>query len=461
MAAPKQTGGITTAPDYSGGSGAARTAGAEKLVETLDLVTNFYTYEGVVQALNGVSIVVNHGETYGLVGESGCGKSVTVRSIMRIVQEPGAIEGGQVLLFLSEEDRKRGIDLLKRSEAYMQSLRGNDISMIFQEASTSLNPVLTIGYQVGESFLLHRMKDVLEMTIARIEEELADRSRKLGRGWRKVTRNILAKELEAHTRWLRKVGEIDKRLYELEEQNDPARAAKKGELNRKREKLRKTSPLAGFANRVPILKRYRKSILQTIRELAVKLLNELGVPNPENVVDRYPHELSGGMQQRIVISIALACHPNLLIADEPTSNLDVTIQAQILDLMKTLRDTDISSVLFITHDLGVVAEICDRVTVMYAGDACETADVEELFANPLHPYTKGLLKSVPKVKQKEALDTIPGIVPNLVNPPSGCRFHPRCPYMRDVCKREKPKMYRDPNNPKHTVMCHLYCEEDK
>lgn len=436
----------------------ATAAVKEKLITTKNLVTNFYTYEGVVKALNGVSIVVKKGETYGLVGESGCGKSVTVRSLMRIVQEPGRIEGGDIHLFLSEEDRKRGINLLKRSEAYMQSIRGNDISMIFQEASTSLNPVLSIGYQVGESFLLHRMVNVLEQTIARIDEELT--YKKIGRLWRKIQRNIFSKELSTQRKYLAEVAEIDNRLYEVEDLEDPASVKLKNELNRKRERLKKSSGLTKFANRFPVLKRYKKNLLKTVQSMAVKLLTELGVPNPDNVVDRYPHELSGGMQQRIVIAIALACHPKLLIADEPTSNLDVTIQAQILDLIKTLKETTISSVLFITHDLGVVAEVCDRVTVMYAGDTCETAAVDELFKNPLHPYTKGLLKSVPKVEQKEALDTIPGIVPNLTNPPSGCRFHPRCPFAMDVCVKEKPATFIDPNDPNHTVACHLYCNEE-
>jgi peptide/nickel transport system ATP-binding protein len=435
-----------------------KTAEKEKIVETHKLYTNFYTYEGVVKALNGVSIVVKHGETYGLVGESGCGKSVTVRSLMRIVQEPGKIEGGDIILFLSEEDRKQGINLIKRSEAYMQSVRGNDISMIFQEASSSLNPVLSIGYQVGESFLLHRMASVLEKTITRIDEELAHK--KIGRVWRKIQRNIFTTELKTQRKYLLDVATIDNRLYELEDREDPALVKQRNELNRKREKLRKSSGLAKFANRLPVLKRYKKNLVKTVKEMAVELLTELGVPNPANVVDRYPHELSGGMQQRIVIAIALACHPKLLIADEPTSNLDVTIQAQILDLIHTLKETSISSVLFITHDLGVVAEVCDRVTVMYAGDTCETAEVKELFTKPLHPYTKGLLKSVPKVEQNEALDTIPGIVPNLVNPPSGCRFHPRCPFVMEICCRKKPPTYADPDVPEHTVACHLYCGQE-
>ncbi len=432
----------------------------EKLGETRDIYTNFYTYEGVVKALNGVSIVIKDGETYGLVGESGCGKSVTVRSIMRIVQAPGKIEEGKVLLFLSQEDRKKGIDLLQRSEAYMQSIRGNDISMIFQEAGTSLNPVLSIGYQIGESFYLHRMQDILEKTVARLDRELEQKVSGWGKWWKNFQKNLLMKELEAQKQYEKNVVDIDNRLYDLEERTDDKAVRAKRELNRKREKLKESHIYSDFIGHVPFLRRYRKNLEITVRELAVRLLTELGVPNPDNVVDRYPHELSGGMQQRIVIAMALACHPKLLIADEPTSNLDVTIQAQILDLIKTLKETSISSVLFITHDLGVVAEVCDRVTVMYAGDTCETAAVEELFNNPLHPYTKGLLKSVPKMKQAENLETIPGIVPNLVEPPSGCRFHPRCSYMLDTCKVEKPSKYAYEGNPDHTVSCHLYCNKE-
>jgi peptide/nickel transport system ATP-binding protein len=197
---------------------------------------------------------------------------------------------------------------------------------------------------------------------------------------------------------------------------------------------------------------------KTVHQEVIKLLTSLGIPNPSSVADRYPHELSGGMQQRIVIAIALACHPLLLIADEPTSNLDVTIQAQIVELIRQLKESVITSVLYITHDLGLVAEICDRVTVMYAGDTCETATVEEIFRNPLHPYTRGLLSAVPKVEHEGELATIPGSVPNLVHPPSGCRFHPRCPHVMEVCRIEKPNITEDA--PGHTVSCHLYTTKD-
>jgi peptide/nickel transport system ATP-binding protein len=231
-------------------------------------------------------------------------------------------------------------------------------------------------------------------------------------------------------------------------------SAERAALNRKRDRLRKKNFAVQIAKRIPFLRHYYRKLHKTIRRNVIELLSSLGIPNPGNVVDRYPHELSGGMQQRIVIAIALACHPILLIADEPTSNLDVTIQAQIIDLIKSLKEGIIASVLFITHDLGLVAEICDRVTVMYAGDTCETASVKELFESPLHPYSQALLNSVPKVEQEGKLETIPGVVPNLINPPSGCRFHPRCPHAMEICKTQKPHTFEFAEG--HTVACHLY-----
>jgi peptide/nickel transport system ATP-binding protein len=429
----------------------------EKLIETQDLYTNFYTFEGVVKALNGVSIVVNQGETYGLVGESGCGKSVSVRSIMRIVQAPGKIVDGKIILFFSEKDKKTGIDIVKRSESYVESIRGNDISMIFQEAGTSLNPVLSIGYQVGESFLFHRRPEMLEKTLKKLNSEIKEVRFPLILLWKKMQASLFAGELKKLKRYEKEVAEIDRRLYFLEDKTDELGMGERKALNRKRERLRKRSFPVQFVKRVPFLRRYYRKLHRTITENVIDLLTRLGIPNPSNIVDRYPHELSGGMQQRIVIAIALACHPILLIADEPTSNLDVTIQAQIMELIKTLKKTAISSVLFITHDLGLVAEICDRVTVMYAGDTCETTTVKELFRNPLHPYTEALLNSVPKVAQEGKLETIPGIVPNLINPPSGCRFHPRCPKAMDICVQQKPPTIEYSEG--HSVACHLYSDK--
>jgi peptide/nickel transport system ATP-binding protein len=255
------------------------------------------------------------------------------------------------------------------------------------------------------------------------------------------------------------IDRIDHELYQLEQATAGEQLRRKSALQRRHDRLGEKSALAEIAKRVPFLRRYRRRQERTVRRHVVELLRSLGVPNPERIADCYPHELSGGMQQRIVIAIALACHPVLLIADEPTSNLDVTIQAQIIELIKGLKQKVISSVLFITHDLGLVAEICDRASVMYAGDIAETASVRELFRQPLHPYTQGLLASVPKVSQTGELATIPGTVPNLIDPPSGCRFHPRCPHAMEVCKGVKPPTIE--HSPGHWVACYLYTDGKK
>jgi peptide/nickel transport system ATP-binding protein len=427
-----------------------------QLIETRDLYTDFYTFEGVVRALNGVSIVVNQGETYGLVGESGCGKSVTVRSMMRIVQSPGRIVSGKILLFPNDETRKQGVDLLERTEAYMTSIRGDQISMIFQEASTSLNPVLSIGDQIGESFFLHRRRQMIEETIAGLDAGATRPGFPRLRVWRAFARSLYRKELAILGKYETDVAWTDDQLLRLDNREGQEADREREYLRRRRDKLREHSRLVRFVKRFPLLRRYNRPLDRTVRGHVVALLRELGVANPERIAAGYPHELSGGMQQRIVIAIALACHPLLLIADEPTSNLDVTIQAQILDLVKHLKESSISSVLFITHDLGLVAEMCDRASVMYAGDVCETAGVGELFENPLHPYTRGLLESVPKVASAGELRTIPGVVPGLVDPPSGCRFHPRCPSAMPRCSAEKPPTVEIRDG--HSVACYLYTD---
>ena len=378
-----------------------------KLLKTEDLVTNFYTYEGVVKALNKVSLVVDHGSTFGLVGESGCGKSVTVRSIMRIVQEPGRIEGGKVIVYLNQADRKNGIDLLEQSEVYMQSLRGNRISMIFQEPNSALNPTMSIGDQVGESFLFHQKKEMSASILERLETS----------------------QNNALNPWLKFLRPV----YRIAAEN-PADF-----------RLR-------ILDKIPLLKLWQKRLKKEAGQRALEIIDKLSIPNPAQVVNQYPHNLSGGMKQRIVIAIALACNPVLLIADEATSNLDVTIQAQILDLLRRLKEDVISSILLITHDLGIVAEICDRVGVMYAGNLCEIADVEELFENPLHPYTRALLEAVPKFEDEKELKSIEGNVPNLVTPPPGCRFHPRCPHAMDVCRKTFPEMKEMAKD--HLVACY-------
>ncbi len=322
------------------------------VLEVRDLVTHFHTRDGVVRAVDGVNLQVHRGEVLGLVGESGCGKSVTSLSIMNLVPPPGAIEGGQVLF--------QGRDVLGMSKSELTDLRGEHISMIFQQPTSSLNPVYRVGAQIAEVFELHR----------------------------DIKRRVAA-------------------------------------------------------------------------ERAVAMLEKVGIPDPERRVKSYPHEFSGGMAQRVMIAMALACEPELLIADEPTTALDVTIQAQILDLMRDLQRDSGTAVILITHDLGIVAEMADRVAVMYAGEIVEEADVATLFTDPRHPYTQGLIGSVPVLGTvKEELDVIPGNVPNLVDLPIGCRFADRCKARveneLEICTRQKPELL--PVGERHVARCWLYAD---
>ncbi|RLA99619.1 MAG: ABC transporter ATP-binding protein [Deltaproteobacteria bacterium] len=372
----------------------------EELLEIKDLVLNFYTYEGVVKALDGVNLHIREGETLGLVGETGCGKSVTSFSTLVLVPTPGKIEKGHV--FFKIQNKK--IDLLKQDERFLRSMRGYDISMVFQEPRAYLNPVYTVSDQISEVLLKHRKEEFLKKTIEMIEKERKE------------------KGLEGSTFEMR----IYKRMIE-----------------------KPNSLITRILSKIPGSQR---SLKRELQKEVVRILKEMEIPNPERVANMYPHELSGGMAQRVVIAMALACNPKLLIADEPTTNLDVTVQAQILNLIKRLKKKFKSSVLYITHDLGVVAEISDRIAVMYAGNVVELADVYELFKRPLHPYTRGLLESIPR--PGKPLKSISGSVPNLINPPSGCRFHPRCPYAMDICRKVKP-VFREIGKD-HYVACHLF-----
>jgi len=316
------------------------------LLEIKNLKTHFFTHEGTVKAVDGVSFKINQGETLGIVGESGSGKSVTALSVMKLIPSPpGKIVNGEIYF--------EGKDLLKVDDKEIRKIRGKKISMIFQEPMTSLDPVFTIGHEIGEAIQLHQG---------------------------------LSKE-EA-------------------------------------------------------------------RKKSIEILKIVGMPDVEKRIDNYPHELSGGMRQRVMIAMALSCNPTLLIADEPTTALDVTIQAQILRLINDLKDKFGASVMLITHDLGVIAEMCDNVAVMYAGHIVEYTDVYTLFSNPLHPYTKGLSKSIPRMNvEAEHLDAIPGLVPNLLDLPSGCPFHPRCDFCFERCVKEMPELIEIENS--HLVKCHL------
>ncbi|UTR12757.1 ABC transporter ATP-binding protein [Evansella sp. LMS18] len=321
-----------------------------KLLQVKDLETHFHTENGVIPSVNGVSFDVKEGETVGIVGESGCGKSVTSLSIMGLVGSPGKIENGEILF--------EGKDLTKLSKNEIRKLRGNELAMIFQEPLTSLNPLFTVGNQISESIIQHQ----------------------------KVSK---------------------------------AEAKKK----------------------------------------SIEMLDKVGIPRPDKVFSSYPHSLSGGMRQRVMIAMALSCNPKLLIADEPTTALDVTIQAQILELMKDLTREYNTSIMLITHDLGVVAEMVDTVIVMYAGQVVEHTDVFTLFKDPKHPYTKGLLDSTPKIHElKEELQSIEGTVPSPENMPKGCRFSPRCPFVMEKCIDHMPAL--EETNGDHKVRCWLHVEEE-
>lgn len=316
----------------------------QKLLSVKDLKTYFYTDDGVIPAVDGISFDLDKGGTIGIVGESGCGKSVTSLSVMGLIpQPPGKIEGGQIIF--------EGQDLLKLSEAEMRHIRGNDISMIFQEPMTSLNPVFTIGNQIAEAIILHQGLD---------------------------------------------------------------KAA--------------------------------------AREKSIEMLRLVGIPSPETRIDDFPHQMSGGMRQRVMIAMALSCNPKLLIADEPTTALDVTIQAQILDLMRQLRRDLGTAIMMITHDLGVIAELVEKVVVMYTGKIVESADTYTIFKEPQHPYTIGLLGSIPRLDGTgERLQTIPGSVPIPGSFPVGCGFHPRCPFATDLCVAKRPPAFEVKEG--HHVSC--------
>jgi peptide/nickel transport system ATP-binding protein len=323
---------------------------AAHLLEVNDLQTQFPTRSGLVRAVDGVSFYLDRGELLGLVGESGCGKSITALSVMRLISPPGKIVNGEILF--------DGKDLLKISDAEMRQMRGDDIAMIFQDPMTSLNPVFTVGEQIAEALRLHR-----------------------------------------------------------------------------------------------------KLSVRDARQATIEAMREVAIPDPGRRFKDYPHQLSGGMRQRVMIAMALACNPKLLIADEPTTALDVTIQAQILELLDELRKQRELAVLLITHDLGVVAEVADRVSVMYTGRIVEQSPVDELFARPKHPYTEGLLRSVPKltsehVIRKERLETIEGIVPRPTALPPGCHFAPRCPHRMPRCTQEDIPLYELVGGVK--VRCVLY-----
>ncbi|MFC2949009.1 ABC transporter ATP-binding protein [Virgibacillus sediminis] len=322
----------------------------ENILEINNLQTSFFTDEMEVKAVDGVTYSLPKGKTLGVVGESGSGKSITALSILQLIEDPGKIVGGEILF--------KGENLVEKKESEMRKIRGNEISMIFQEPMTSLNPTYTVGQQIGEAYKIHE---------------------RLGK--------------------------------------------------------------------------------KEARKRSIEMLKLVGIPSPEKRIDQYPHELSGGMRQRVMIAMALACNPELLIADEPTTALDVTIQAQILDLMKDLQERLGMGVVLITHDMGVVAEVCDYVAVMYGGQIVEYADVKTLFNSPKHPYTVGLLNSIPPADQDidGDLPIIRGTVPSPAEMPVGCRFAPRCPFATELCRDNLPLLETDEKG--NQIRCWIYTDE--
>lgn len=412
----------------------------EPILRTDSLVTKFYTYAGVVEALDGVNIYIKQGEILGLVGETGCGKSVTSLSILRLVPPPGKIEGGKVLLNTQGKEE----NIMAMSANALRNMRGKDISMIFQEPRAFLNPVYRVEDQISEVILVHRKDEFLKRALNTI-----GKGAKVSEPKSKGT----AKEGKPASTPKRGGSRLEARVYRrmLEDMRRSAEADKvKSRLRRGLYRARNWfgSKGTGFLAR---FSRQRRLKIEVNKEV-VKLLDDVEIADPERVAGMYPFELSGGMAQRVVIAMALACNPMLLIADEPTTNLDVTVQAQILHLIRMLQKNFESSILYITHDLGVVAEVCDRVAVMYAGNVVESAEVHELFKEPLHPYTKALLESIPRPGVD--FKSIPGVVPGLINPPKGCRFNDRCPFAKEACRRTKPAFVEVKDN--HFVMCHLY-----
>lgn len=376
------------------------------LLKVQDLHTYFFTEEGVVKAVDGVSFTINKNEILGLVGETGCGKSVTALSLLRLVRSPGKIMSGSIVF--------EGKNLVELPEHEMLKYRGNTITMIFQDPMNSLNPVLKVGDQLAEVYLLHQ-KEYLEEELAKARQE-----------------NSILKE------------KLKQMKADLKNASEEGAETLKVQINALKRKVKRRIVLKDIA--------YRESS---------QLLDRIGLPNADSLINRYPHELSGGMRQRIMIAMGLACNSKLLICDEPTTALDVTIQAQILDMIRELKKRLHNSVLFITHSLGVIFELCDRVAVMYSGNIVEYGTVEDIFENPKHPYTQGLLSAIPKVtpeSRKEKLAIIKGMVPNLIYPPSGCRFHPRCEHAMKICQKIRPQLIEMEN--KVQVACHLF-DKDK
>jgi len=494
------------------------------VLDVRDLKTYFFTYDGVVKALDGVSFKVRRGETLGLVGETGCGKSVTAFSITRLIPDPpGRVMSGKILyrganlLWNLEREAtfkpirntgrvkiRRRFRQIRAAMDRMSAVRGGGVSTIFQEPTSAMNPIFSISDQIGEALLLHRGMEIVDALLNAKPDDPAvaaaiDHALEVSRHGTNsevraaalaigtavgvpslgvqayyilreagpsapeskpeilhALRRLKFSGLQrAYLRRERRIAELRKRANEVYltemRTGSPQRMAR---VNLSRQ--RTTANLRTlYLSLWGIRRHVRRTVQNELYWRTVATLEGVGIGNPVQVARGYPHELSGGMLQRVMIAMALSSEPDILLADEPTTALDVTIQAQILELMRDLKSRVGTAIVLITHDLAVIAEVADRVCVMYAGHIVETAPVAELYHRPLHPYTQGLLASIPRLDQPDKeLTSIPGSVPNLITPPTGCRFHPRCPHAMPVCKTEHPPTTVEGSG--HTVACYLY-----
>lgn len=498
---------------------------ADEVLLLKGLRTFFFTYDGVVRAIDGVSLKIRRGETLGLVGETGCGKSVTAFSITRLIPDPpGRIIDGEIwyrganLLWGLDREAsyrfnaktqqvkiRRWFRRIKATNERMAAVRGSGVAMIFQEPSQAMNPIFSVSDQVGEALLLHRGIEIIDSLLTshpeapearpaidaivaaattRAPGELRGTARQLAevvgshsiatqayylaRGAEGGDAADLATDLEhslgrlrlsgmqrkylAHRRRLMVLDEARNKEFMAEMLTQRSRSSARAAIRRRHRAERLTHFYYGLWG-------IRSRIAHNLREemfwRVVAQLEGVSIANPVQIARGYPHELSGGMLQRVMIAMALCSEPELLIADEPTTALDVTIQAQILELMRDLKERVGTAIMLITHDLAIIAEVADRVCVMYAGQIVEAGPVLDIFSRPLHPYAQGLLASIPRLDRPDKeLISIPGSVPNLIHPPEGCRFHPRCPYAMPVCKEKRPPTTVE--GPDHTVACFLY-----
>lgn len=458
----------------------------ETVLNIKELKVWFYTRRGIFRALNGVNLILRKGEVLGIAGESGSGKSTLGLSIMALLPYNAVIiKGGSIYIkskntletfdLFDESQLRRKFSMRKNRRIMnkisnsLSKLRGKLVSMVFQEPMTSLNPLLQVGYQIAETIVAHNSSYLAKRILSRIKVTTSDLKEVLNLV---TSSNNVEDELKRYAKNKGLEG-IESQILYILGRKDLSRTRKERAILTLKEKKKnfltmnylkrvaenRSLGIYSILDRLPFVKRFfSRILLKEGYRRAVELLSLLNIPHAEKVVYMYPHELSGGMRQRVAIAIAISNNPDIIILDEPTSALDVIVQNQILQLISELKSKFNLSFIFISHDLSVLAEVCDRIAIMYGGRIVEVAPIDKIFYEPLHPYTKGLIKAIPKItKESMTLESIPGTVPDMRNPPSGCMFHPRCPYAMEICRKQIPKSIE--YNKDHFVECFLYGEQ--